>query len=53
MGSFARKIKREELKTAIKKRKEQHKKMHPGKKFVDVKFNKFWAKYQEKMRDKK
>ena len=53
MSSFARKVNREKLKTALKKRKEQHKRMHPGKKFVDVKFNKLWGKYREKMHETK
>lgn len=53
MSSFARTVKRQQLKAAVKKRKEQHKKTHPGKKFVDVKFNKFWALYQEKTQEKK
>ena len=53
MSSFERKVKREKLKTALKKRKEQHKRMHPGKKFVDVKFDKLWGKYREKMQEKK
>lgn len=53
MSSFARKVKRNELKEAIKKRKEQHRRLHPGKKFIDVKFNKFWGKYQETIKKKK
>ena len=52
MSSFARTVKRQQLKAAVKKRKEQHKKMNPGKKFVDVKFNKFWALYREKTKGK-
>lgn len=53
MSSFARQVQREKLKTAIKKRKEQFKAMNPGKKFIDVKFNKFWGKYQETIKKNK
>lgn len=52
MSSFARKVKRNELKKAFQKRKERYEKMNPGKKFVDVKFNKLWARYQETIKNK-
>lgn len=52
MSSYERMAKRRELKNALKKRKEQFKKMNPGKKFVDVKFNKLWKAYQERMQEK-
>lgn len=52
MGSLARKQKRNELKRAVKRNKEEFRKLHPGKKYVDIKFSRYWNKYKETVEKK-